>query len=207
MRDHLQKIISANYWIFGEEYNLVSEDVDFEKALRNYLYIIRGVKKDVWMKNPDKYNRMDLFLSRQDGHSDTIRNVIIELKHPTKVNIGLTEWDQVMRYMQIISQEPQFSGDTFTWDFYLIGSQFDSSKNIEALLENNQNKGISGLALQTKNYRIFVKKWIDVIAQCELRHDFINEKLKLKKGRLVESLCNPDQTVKLAQEAALKIMG
>ena len=206
-RDHLQKIISANYWIFGEEYNLVSEDVDFEKALRNYLYIIRGVKKDVWMKNPDKYDRMDLFLSRQDRHSDTIRNVIIELKHPTKVNIGLTEWDQVMRYMQIISQEPQFSGDTFTWDFYLIGSQFDSSKNIEALLENNQNKGISGLALQTKNYRIFVKKWIDVIAQCELRHDFINEKLKLKKGRLVESLCNPDQAVKLAQEAALKIMG
>ena len=98
MRDiTLQKIISANYWIFGEEYNLVSEDVDFEKALRNYLYIIRGVKKDVWMKNPDKYDRMDLFLSRQDRHSDTIRNVIIELKHPTKVNIGLTEWDQVMR--------------------------------------------------------------------------------------------------------------
>ena len=41
-RCHLQPFIEKNYWIFGEEYYLVTaEEPDFEEALRRYLYILR----------------------------------------------------------------------------------------------------------------------------------------------------------------------
>src|SRR5690606_1907794 len=36
-RDHIQKVIENNYWLFGEQYHLVSGDKNFETLLNNYL--------------------------------------------------------------------------------------------------------------------------------------------------------------------------
>ena len=47
-RDHIQKIIEQNYWIFGESYHIASADVTFERALSNYLYLLDG------QSQPDK---------------------------------------------------------------------------------------------------------------------------------------------------------
>jgi hypothetical protein len=90
-RDHLQKIVGSNYWIFGEQYNLVAEATDdFEMALRNFLYLLRGVKKDVWIESPDKSDKVDIFLCRQDKKHETVHNIIVELKHP-KTHLGEKE--------------------------------------------------------------------------------------------------------------------
>lgn len=35
-RDHVQKIMEQHYWIFGEQYNLVSADQRMQKALESY---------------------------------------------------------------------------------------------------------------------------------------------------------------------------
>lgn len=41
--DHIQPFIEKNYWLFGEQYYLVTaEEPDFEEALRRYLYVLRG---------------------------------------------------------------------------------------------------------------------------------------------------------------------
>ncbi|MCS4570234.1 hypothetical protein FZ989_06660 [Clostridium perfringens] len=44
-RDHIQKIIEENYWLFGEQYNLVSADKNFEKLIENYSYLIDGLSE------------------------------------------------------------------------------------------------------------------------------------------------------------------
>jgi len=205
-RDHLQKIVELNYWIFGEEYNLVSyADADFEKALRNHLYIIRGIDKKAWMIDPNKRDRADIFLCRQDKCSDSVHNVLVELKHPTDIKLGEKELSQVMRYMQIIIDEPQFNADSYTWDFYLVGSKFDKSKYIENVLESSKSKGVPGLAYEVGNFRIFVKKWSDILSQCELRHNFINNRLEVKKEKLIESFHSADEAVQMAQEASMII--
>lgn len=206
-RDHLQNIVAPNYWIFGEQYNLVSEDEDFEAALRNYLHILRGIKKEVWMKDPNKKDRADIFICRQERRSNSVHSIIVELKHPTKVKLGSTEFNQVMEYLGIITNEPRFSGESHTFDFYLIGTNFDKTGYIDTILENKKSMGLPGLALESTKYRIFVKKWCDVITQCELRHDFIDEKLKLKKDKLIENIGSAEEAVKMAQAAALKISG
>ena len=44
--DHLQTMIEKHYWLFGEEYSLVTaEEPNFEEALRRYLYILKKKKK------------------------------------------------------------------------------------------------------------------------------------------------------------------
>jgi hypothetical protein len=112
------------------------------------------------------------------------------------------EYSQTLRYMRTILDEPQFNAASFTWDFYLVGTQFDKSDYIEILLENNKSKGIHGLTLEVRNYRIFIRKWSDVITQCELRHEFLNKKLEIKRAKLVESLKSADEAVKIAQESS-----
>lgn len=42
-RLHIQTTIEQNYWIFGEQYNLVSADDNFEKALNSkHTYSMHG---------------------------------------------------------------------------------------------------------------------------------------------------------------------
>ncbi len=41
-RDHIQKIMEENFWIFGEQYHLVTADKNFEKALEEYEYCYMG---------------------------------------------------------------------------------------------------------------------------------------------------------------------
>lgn len=49
-RDHIQKVIEKCFWLFGEQYNLVSADATFEKALAEYVYILDGKDKKEKLK-------------------------------------------------------------------------------------------------------------------------------------------------------------
>ncbi len=39
-RDHIQAIIEENFWLFREQYNLVSADKPFTASLLEYTYIL-----------------------------------------------------------------------------------------------------------------------------------------------------------------------
>lgn len=196
---HLQKIVECHTWIFGERYNLVAAAEDnFEKALRNHLYILRGEKKNVSIDHPNKQKQVDIFLCRQQKNQDTVHNLIIELKHPSKsLNEGCLS--QVKRYMRTILQIPQFNADNYTWNFILAGNKFDSSGYIKGEIKSHERKGEEGLVHDEDNYKIYVRKWSDILIDCDLRHKFLDEKLQLEKDKLVEDLKSADEAVKLAK--------
>ena len=62
-RSQLHKIVEKQLWIFGEEYNLVTADKHFEKALSEYRYILDGYKnkEEYELDSIDKKKRMLLF--------------------------------------------------------------------------------------------------------------------------------------------------
>ena len=63
-RYHVQKIVEQHYWLFGEQYNLVTADQRMQKALANYLNILYGSDAPDATLNPDQeeMRRMDIFL-------------------------------------------------------------------------------------------------------------------------------------------------
>ena len=63
-RDHIQKIVEQNYWLFGEKYNLASADKTMTRALEGYLNILYGASKpDSKLDSDQELNRrMDIFL-------------------------------------------------------------------------------------------------------------------------------------------------
>lgn len=116
---HLQKMMERNYWLIGEEYQLLSAaEPDFEEVLRRYSYILHGENDKKEIAHLDKNKEMDVFLIRQDKVHNKIENVILELKHPVNVSLGRQQIDQVQTYVEIIQSEPRFNAANMEWKFY-----------------------------------------------------------------------------------------
>lgn len=197
-RDHLQKLVEAHYWIFGEQYHLVTAaEPKFEEALRRHVHLLRGETKVRPIEHEDKYREMDIFLCRQDVLTNEIKNIVVELKHPA-VKLGEAELAQVKKYMNVIMNEPQFNGNNMTWEFYLVGTDFSSKGEIEAALDNAKPHGEKSLAFKTGQYKIYVKKWSEVINDFEMKHKFLNDKLQLERKLLNEVHASADQALRSA---------
>jgi len=195
--DHLQKAIESHYWIFGEQYNLVTAaEIKFEEALRRYTYLLTEKDTSTEIDHPDKLREMDIFACRQNVLTDRIENIVVELKHPL-VSLGSDQYMQVDKYLGVIIKQPEFNAPNMFWEFYLIGNKFDSSNFIERQINTNKNHGISSLALSIDDGRVkvYIKTWSEIFADFEMKHRFIDEKLKLERLLLVNELSAPEEVV------------
>jgi hypothetical protein len=201
--NHLQKVIEANTWIFGEQYNLISSAEDtFDKALKEFRKKIDDEEIKDKMTNPERNKQMDIFLCRQTKKDSKIHNIILELKHPKK-RIGEKEVSQIKNYFRIILKEPRFNASSYTWDYILIGSRFDDSGYIEGEQKNTQRYGEEGLIFNPEsNHKIYAKKWSDILIDCELRHEFLNKKFEIQKDQLIKDIKTPEDAVKKSIEGS-----
>lgn len=191
-RDHLQKMVEKHYWIFGEQYHLVSAaEPKFEQALKKWAYLLNEESNEITVDHPDKQGEMDIFAVRQDLLNNTIKNIVVELKSPS-VNIGKKQHDQVEKYFEVILAQPECNAQNMFWEFYLVGNKFDTSGYIDRLYQNAKNHGEDFLTFKTDRYKIYVKKWSEIINDFELRHKFLNDKLEIERDKLIGQYENAD---------------
>lgn len=194
-RDHIQKIVESNYWIFGEQYHLVtSAEQKFEEALRRFIHILTGEDADVAISHIDKNREMDIFMCKQDKDIDKIKSIVVELKHP-EINLGEKHLTQIKKYMGVILKQDEFNAGNMFWEFYLVGNGFDGTNYIEGEIENAKSHGENFLAFKTERYKIYIKKWSEVFNDFDCKHEFINEKLRLEKDFLVKEYKNADEVI------------
>ncbi|WP_186380490.1 ATP-binding protein [Brevibacillus brevis] len=186
--NHVQKFIEKHYWIFGEQYHLVTAaEPKFEEALRRYVHLLTGDLIEGHIDHPDKRKEMDIFMVRWDKQIDVVRNIVVELKHPS-IGLGKKQFDQVVNYLQVILNQEEFNSSQMQWEFILVGNKLDSTGYIEQLIENAANHGESsrGLVFKTGKYKVYIKTWADVFTEFEIKHKFLEEKLQLERARLSE---------------------
>lgn len=195
-RDHLQKYIEKHYWIFGEEYKMVcSEEVKFEKALRKYVYILRGIDKKKFIEHPNKYKEMDLFLAGTHFRDGKPHNIIVEIKNPTTIKkLKNKEVGQIKEYIDVILKQDEFNDSNEHWSFYLIGQDYD-----DIVSDDIQNIE-TGLLRKKDNHCLYVKKWSEITNEVERRLKYLLEKLKiersvLSKGKSLNDIVQLDATV------------
>jgi len=199
---HIQRIVESHYWIFGEQYNLVTaEEPKFEEALRRYTYHLKGEKKPVKIVHPDKLKEMDIFMVRKSISTDSISNIVVELKHPS-VALGDKELLQVKKYMRVILSQPEFNGSNREWTFLLIGNKFDSTGSIEGELETNKSHGEKHLVFKNSQYKIFVMTWSEIFAEFEIKHKYLYEQLEIKRSLFIRKETSAEQVVKVAQQSS-----
>ena len=192
---HVQKMIESHYWLFGEQYNLVTAaEPNFEEALRRYMFHLHKEYEDISIEHPDKLKQMDIFAVRQDIGSDTINNIVVELKHPD-INLGEKQLSQVKKYMSVIMSADEFNASNMTWQFYLVGNGFAKDKFIKNEIDSNKVHGERSLVFKVDNYKIYVKTWSELFAEFKIRYDFLLNKLSLNKDEILKTYKTADEII------------
>lgn len=192
---HIQEVVEENYWIFGEQYNLITAaEPDFEQALRGLIVSTTGKDDKVSIGHPDKNKEMDIYMLRQDRKGQVTENVVVELKRPS-IYLGEKEVSQVKRYMRVIQSDPRFNAGNTKWTFYLVGNQYDNSKFIEGELESHKYSGQQFLIHTADNSmtNIYVLKWSEVFNAFSKRYDFIMDKLSFQQELWLTKYNNADE--------------
>lgn len=210
-REHIQKVIEKCFWLFGEQYNLVSADTTFEKALAEYIYILDGKdKKDkIDISNPEHNRRPDIFLCRQnvvnDANSSSMleENIIVELKRPS-VNIGKTQHRQIEDYLDLIKNEPRFNATTRIWKFIVIGKTIE--KDITDKYESFKHFNKRYLTYQQGRFEIYAMSWDDVFQEFKYRHQYILGKLKFNKDTIRQAIADVESNIESANTITQKIL-
>ena len=192
---HLQYLVENHYWLFGEQYSLLTAaEPKFNEALSRFTHYLHDQPPAEKIDHEDKLKEMDIFMCRQEKLAGRIHNVVVELKHPKK-KISGANLTQVKNYMNVILSTPEFNADNYFWDFILVGRDFNSKGEIEEELENSKNHGERSLVFKSKNYRIYVKKWSEVINEFELKHQFLDDKLKLERKNLLAESTTANEAI------------
>ena len=183
-RDHIQKIIEENYWLFGEQFNLVTADKPFTTALMEFTYLLDGQVEKGNFTAEDARRRPDIFICRGQAlpgyqySSFLEEQIIVELKRPSVV-IGTTQLRQIQDYRYIILKEPNFNSQMRRWKFIVVGKEVDESVKSEYKTFADKNSPM--LVHYRDNFEIYAMTWDDVFLTFEHRENFILEKLKFDK--------------------------
>ena len=191
-RDHIQEIIESNYWLFGEQYNLVSADQSMKRALSQYLSILYGEDAPEAELLPDgeSNRRMDIFTCSKrkiedcSGNAEE-ENLVIELKAPNVI-LSKKVLRQIEDYMDFVRKQPQFNSQYRQWRFIAVCTSVDS--DVKSRYDANKLNGKKGLVHKIENYEIYALTWDDIFKSFELNHDFLLERLKINKELLLEEL-------------------
>lgn len=191
-RDHIQKIVEQHYWLFGEQYHLVTADKKMQTALEEYLYLLYGDKAPHAVLTPDEeeLRRMDIFAcgarKLEDASGNAIQeNLIVELKAP-KIVLTKKVLRQLEDYMDYIRKQPAFNSQYRKWKFVAVCASIDD--DVKARYESQKQKGKKGLVADIDNYEIYALTWDDVFQSFELRHAFLLDKLKTDKEVIADEI-------------------
>lgn len=196
---HIQQFIESHYWLFGEQYHLVTAaEPKFKEALKRFTYLLTGEAKEVDIDHPDKNKEMDIFAVREEIGTDIKKCIVVELKHP-RIKLGFKELIQVKTYMNVIQSQEEFHADNIVWEFILVGNSFDTSGAIRGEIESNRHHGERSLVHSANGCKIYVKTWAEIFAEFEIKHNFLNEKLKFERQNLMLNLDNADDILEDAK--------
>jgi len=195
--DHLQKMVEHHYWIFGEQYHLLTAaEPKFNEALKRYVHLLTANDITPNIDHPHKLKEMDIFACRQNILVDRIENIVVELKHPS-VRLGLAQYQQVTNYLELIGKQSEFNSPNMFWEFYLIGNRFDTSNFIKNQISTNRANGMQSLVLMLEEGRIkfFVKTWSEIFSEFEIKHQHLDAQLKVEREKLFNKQMTAGQTV------------
>ena len=176
-RDHIQKVIENNYWIFGEGYRLVTADQEMQTSLRT-LEEITGVTREdkLIMGEKEKTDRMDVFLYGSQTTYDGKREcLVVELKAPY-VALSPNVYNQIDRYATTVRKEPRFNSMDRMWRFIAIGRTV--SEDVRLKYRNFAQYGKQGLAGMVGDFELYALSWDDIFTAYNNRHAFLMEKLQ-----------------------------
>jgi hypothetical protein len=175
-RTQLHRILAnGRTWVFGEQYTLAVDDLGLTKVLEAHNALL-GIDEPVVapVMDTEGHTRLvDLLLSKAALFSDRREHLVIELKRPS-VTLSQTELSQITNYAVAVSSDARFKADNVAWEFWLVGDDMDEV--VEQLV--NKTGQPAGLYTEHGSYRIWVRRWADLLEENRQRLHFYRDHLQ-----------------------------
>lgn len=188
-RNHIQKIIEQHFWLFGEQYHLLTADKTLATSLKEFESMTETVATDSFerMSNGEAIQRADIFLySKRVQEDSSSEMVIVELKAP-QVKLSLDVYNQVIRYVHAIRKDSRFNGNNRVWRFYAVCAAVHDDVKIK--YDNFKQYGRHGLIdIIAGNFEVYAFSWDDIFQAFEARHSFLLDKLKIDYTQAAKAL-------------------
>jgi hypothetical protein len=179
-RRELHRILSNGHaWVFGDEYSLAVSDKGLTKVLDAHLKLIRDATPIAEpVRDAEGHTRIvDLMLSKVNANRDCRHHLVVELKAPS-VRLTMKEFEQIMEYANAVSANERFNSPKVTWDFWLVGN--DTNAIVHKMA--NSNDRLPGVCHIGDNYRVFVRRWAELLEENRQRHHFYREHMDYQPG-------------------------
>lgn len=179
---HLQKVLNANPWLFGEQFRLFrNTEGALHKTLFDYAKSILNIDNPEIIT--DSRKEVDLFLVKTNEENEyTKRNIIVEIKRPSVI-LGQKEYGQIKDYALTVRKEPSCNGNNIYWEYYLIGDSYDDVVDGEIKSASVHGEHSRGLTYNPDGGRlkIYVRKWSDILqTEWGYKMKYLKEKLMIK---------------------------
>jgi hypothetical protein len=204
-RDHIQKIIEQHYWLFGEQYSLVTADRTIRTSLEQYEQMLRCAGTDeLRLNEKDLTQRMDVFLySSQMTEMGQHEGLIVELKAPS-VSLSLDVFNQIDRYAHIIHKEPRFQSADRTWRFIAVCKSVDDEVKLK--YPNFEKHGKKCLVDIVGNCEVYAMSWDDIFTGFNLRHRFLLDKLRVDYEQSADEGKTTDEVSRAYVNAKVRLL-
>ena len=174
-RQQLHRVLAnGRTWIFGEEYTLAVDDQGLTKVLEAHRALLGSpTQPNGSVTDTEGHTRIvDLMLSRATHFADRRQHLVVELKRPA-LKLTQTELNQITNYAVAVSKDDRFKSPDVSWDFWLVGDAID-----DVVVELVNRKGApSGLYTEGASYRIWVRRWAEVLEENRQRLHFYRDHL------------------------------
>lgn len=188
-RSQLHRIVAQETWIFGEQFNLLTDDEDLSAVLLSHIKLLGSdsddgaPREELAPKKPvldaeGKAAIVDLMLScRVPTATDNERkHLVIELKRPSQ-NLNEDVINQAKKYAKAVALDDRFKHSNVEWDFVAVANRFTKDAELEARRKDQPR----GLVLELDNpikIRVWAKTWGEIIQEAEGRLTFYKRRLE-----------------------------
>jgi hypothetical protein len=161
--------------VFGEQYTLAVDDEGLTKVLEAHRHLLGDpTPVSAPVKDTEGHTRIvDLMLSKATHFLDRRQDLVVELKRPS-VKLTQTELGQITSYAMAVWKDDRFKSPAVSWEFWLVGDDVDGV--VEELV--NQKNAPAGLYREGDGYRIWVRRWAEILEENRQRLHFYREHLQ-----------------------------
>jgi hypothetical protein len=183
-RKELHRILAnGQTWVFGETYTLAVDDQGLTKALEaHYALLDTDETVDEPVTDTEGHARIvDLMLSKAAFFADRREHLVVELKRPS-VRLSQKELGQITNYAVAVSRDERFRTVKVRWEFWLLGDDMDEI--VEEL--SNKPGQPPGLYTEGANYKVWVRRWAEVLEENRQRLHFYRDHLDYEPEEVTE---------------------
>lgn len=181
-RRHLQKIVEAHTWIFGEQYHLMGADSRLSTILRQFEKDIDQDPDSVLQGFDELRDVPDYYLAKSHWNEGArfTQHLVVEIKRPS-VQVTTTHLDrQVERYAQRIVANPVFEQREGSHRFTFVIVSGQVAEAVRTLrYQEGEEPGLIGRPRLVHPTEIWALRWSDLIARRREELAFLEKQVEL----------------------------